>query len=257
MAVHLINSIASIPASPAAGDIIRFSAAITTGIPSTLKKVDGTTTETAIAVGSEYRYYGGPQLWLKIGSDVSATPLKDVSVLASTEFSSAILAAVHNETASGRIRKFGMSILHKALQAVNPLQLTFEHVTLYNKTAHADLPTASKTVPVQLDIRTGVTRHSFEDGYFAFTFFMTRAAYSDRTPVGFRFNREKFVFKARWDATQQSGGETIKITDQGATRLPGFYKASDTSFYAWTDLNFKTDIYKVVGHKLSLGLKTP
>ena len=255
MAVHLINSIASIPASPAAGDIIRFSAAITTGIPSTLKKIDGTTTETAIAVGSEYRYYGTN--WLKIGSDVSATPLKDVSVLASTEFSSAILAAVHNETASGRIRKFGMSILHKALQAVNPLGLVFEHVPLYNKTAEADLPRASKTTPVDLDIKTGVTRHSFADGYFAFTFFTNRGTYTDRDPDGFRFRYQRFIFKDQWDATQQSGGEAIVFIDSGANRLPGIWKASDTTFYVWTDTGFKINVYKIVGHKLTLGLKTP
>ena len=255
MAVHLISAISAIPASPAAGDIIRFSAAITTGIPSTLKKVDGTTTETAIAVGSEYRYYGTN--WLKIGSDVSATPLKDVSVLASTEFSNAIMAAVHNETASGRIRKFGMSILHKALQAVNPLQLTFEHVTLYERTAQADLPDGSTVNPVSLDIRTGVTRHNFNDGYFAFSFFSHRLNYTSRNPDGFYFAASRFVFKDRWDATQQSAGEVIQFYDIGGQRLPGLWKASNTSFYVWTDSGYNINIYKIVGHKLKIGLKTP
>ena len=255
MAVHLISSIAQIPASPAAGDIIRFSAAITTGIPSTLKKIDGTTQETAIGVGSEYRYFS-PN-WLKIGSDVSATPLKDAPVLAATEFSNAILAAVHNETASGRIRKFGIAILHKALQAVNPLQLEFEDVVLYERTADADIPESSATLPIDLDIKTGVTRHNFNDGYYAFTFFRGRNSYATRNPDGFNHSDDRFVSKARWFATQKAGGEVVRFSDAGVTRLPSVWKASDTSFFAYVDVGFKNTIFKVVGHKLTLGLQTP
>ncbi len=253
MAVHLISAISAIPASPAAGDIIRFSAAITTGIPSTLKKVDGTTTETAIAVGSEYRYYGTN--WLKIGSDVSATPLKDVSVLASTEFSNAILAAVHNETASGRIRKFGMSILHKALQAVNPLQLQLETVTLYEVTSNDDIPISSITNPIQLDIKQGITRHNFNDGYFAFEIYKGRDPYSPRNPDGYAHDESIIVFKDRWFATQQSGGEVIKFA--GTSKVPTVWKASNTSFFGWAESGFKTDIFKIEGHRLTLNLKTP
>ena len=254
MAVHLINAISAIPASPAAGDIIRFSAAITTGIPSTLKKVDGTTTETAIAVGSEYRYYGTN--WLKIGSDVSATPLKDVSVLASTEFSTAILAAVHNETASGRIRKFGMSILHKALQAVNPLQFSIEDVTLYNRTAITDLPQSSNTVPISLDIRTGVTRHNFDDGYFAFTFLGRRTTYTTKSANAYRYQVERFILKHRWFATQD-GNEVINLNDSGVTDTPRIWKASNTTFFAHAGVNKVTGLYSIIGHKLKLGLQTP
>lgn len=255
MAVYLINAISAIPASPAAGDIIRFSAAITTGIPTTLKKVDGTTQETAIGVGSEYRYYG-PN-WLKIGSDVSATPLKDAPVLAATEFSNAILAAVHNETDSGRIRKFGFAVAHKALQAANPLGVSFEDVTLYERTASADIPVSSVTVPVQLDIKEGVIRHSFNDGYFAFTFFRGRSSYSLRNPSGFVHTDSRFILKNRWFATQNAGGEVIPFSPSNETSLPRFWKASDTSFYAFTDTSKKINIYKIVGHKLLFTLQTP
>ena len=67
MAVDLINAVSNIPASPTAGDVIRFGTAITSGIPSNVKKANGTTTETAISVGDEYRYISTN--WMKIGGD--------------------------------------------------------------------------------------------------------------------------------------------------------------------------------------------
>ena len=62
-----ISSVASIPASPGRGDVLRFLASISDNIPDSLKERDGTTTVSSIAVGDEFRYDDGGSKWLKIG----------------------------------------------------------------------------------------------------------------------------------------------------------------------------------------------
>ena len=181
-------------------------------------------------------------------------PLKDEPILSASEFEEAILGAISDGTAQGRARQLGIAILHQALQAVNPLELIIENVTLYERTSNADIPLSSRSAPIQLDIKQGVTRHNFNDGYFAFTFFRGHHAYSTRSPEAYYHSNFKFVFKDRWFATQ-AGNEIIRFT--GTQRVPAIWKASDTSFFGFTANSFKTDIYKVVGHKLLLNLRTP
>lgn len=181
-------------------------------------------------------------------------PLKDEPILSASEFEDAILGAISDGTAQGRARQLGIAILHKALQAVNPLQLAVETTTLYERTTLNDLPVSSVTVPVQLDIKQGTTRHNFNDGYHAFTFYRGRRNFGDSNPDRF-YHESNFVFKDRWFATQQAGGEAIRFS--GQIRVPTIWKASNTSFFAWAFQAFKTDIFKIEGHKLTLNLQTP
>ena len=183
-------------------------------------------------------------------------PLKDEPILSPSEFADAILGAISDGTTTGRARQLGIALLHQALQAVNPLQLLIEDVTLYDRKTSADLAVSSKTVPVQLDIRTGATRHNFNDGYFAFTFLRGRVAYSFKDANAYIFSDQRFVTKDRWFATQ-GGNEVIRIVDRGITRAPGVWKASNTSFFAFLDNGHRNDIYRIVGHRLAINLKNP
>lgn len=180
-------------------------------------------------------------------------PLKDEPILSASEFENAILGAISDGTARGRVRQLGIALLHQALQATNPLELSVETTTLYERTDNASLPISSITVPVNLDIKQGATRHNFTDGYFAFTFFEGRIDYTNRNPDGY-YHESNFVFKDRWFATQQPGGEVIRFE---GTRPPSVWKASDTSFFAFAHASQRNNISKVVGHKFLLNLQTP
>lgn len=180
-------------------------------------------------------------------------PLKDEPILSDSEFEDAILGAISDGTAQGRARQLGIALLHQALQEVNPLQLVTESTTLYKRTTQTDLPNSSLTTAINLDIKQGTTRHNFNDGYFAFTFFRGRHNFANTNPD--RYSHETIlVFKDRWFATQQAGGEIIQY---GGIRPPRVWKASNTSFFSFSAAGFKTDIYRIDGHKLSLNLQTP
>ena len=181
-------------------------------------------------------------------------PLKDEPILSASEFADAILGAISDGTTGGRARQLGIALLHKALQAVNPLQFIFEDVTLYERTASSGVPLSSNTVPIQLDIKEGATRHNFNDGYFAFTFFRGRHAYTSRSREAFYHASDRFVTKDRWFATQD-GNEAIRF--DGTTRVPAVWKASDTSFFGFSATSYRNDIYKVIGHRIKLNLQTP
>ncbi|MDE0398880.1 MAG: hypothetical protein OXL96_13880 [Candidatus Poribacteria bacterium] len=60
-----INAVSDIPSSRMKGDVIRISTAIASNIPAILRGRDGTTTETALQVGNEYRWDGTN--YVKIG----------------------------------------------------------------------------------------------------------------------------------------------------------------------------------------------
>lgn len=182
-------------------------------------------------------------------------PLKDEPTLSDSEFAKAILGAISDGTAGGRARQLGIALLHQALQAVNPLQITVEDVVLYERTTSGDLPAVSLSTPVQLDIKTGVTRHNFNDGYFGFTFFLGRSRFTSPNPDRFYHQYQQFVTKGKWFATQKAGGEIIRIGSATSTRQ--LWKASDTSFLVYGPPRGNTYTYKVVGHKLELRLKTP
>ena len=238
MAVTLINSISSIPGSPTAGDIIRFSVVITSGIPSTVKKANGTTRETTIAVGSEYRYIGTN--WLKIGGDeIVTTPLKDATVLASSEFGNMIMAAVHNSQNAGRLRQFGASLLHQALQEANPLEGSTERIILFNESTNAGNN--------NLGIRTGVIRHSFNDDYFAIAFIGTQSNFpNDSFPL-------LYIPIEIWDDT--NSGQRLQYFTRGTSVGTAYiYKVSNTSFNINAPVPADLKIY---GYKLSFALETP
>ena len=183
MASTLINTIAQIPSNPDPGDIIRFGAVITTGIPNTIKKADGATTENRIGIGNEYRWYGTN--WLKIGGDsIETIPLKDATILDSSEFENMIMAAVHNNKNSGRLRKFGSSILHRALQSANALGFHFE--TIYNETVPNNIKGRTPSIPegnINLDYKSGSSgpRYSFDD-YIFLVFFAIRETRGNYNP---------------------------------------------------------------------------
>ena len=72
-----------------------------------------------------------------------------------------IMGAVHNELNSGRLRKFGSSILHQALQEANPLKITYEETDIFSRDFGSQLSIARSDITIDLDIKTGQTRHSF------------------------------------------------------------------------------------------------
>ena len=235
MAVTLINSISSIPGSPTAGDIVRFSAAITAGIPSTVKKANGTTRETAIVVGSEYRYIGTN--WLKIGGDeIVTTPLKDATVLASSEFEDMIMGAVHNDQNSGRLRQFGASLLHQALQAANPLELTIETDVIFAQ----DIATAGT---YNLSIESGSTRYSFVDYQLLVIEIATSQTVNPTTSM---------ILAKEWNDVYDSSRQVLIST---GTAQVSTYKVSDTSFYSSVHNN--VSVQRIVGLKINFALETP
>lgn len=183
-------------------------------------------------------------------------PLKDEPILSAAEFEDAILGAISDGTTAGRARQLGLTLLQQALQAVNPLQLQLTDVILYNRVTANDLPFSSTSVPVNLDIKEGTTRHNFDDGYFGFTFLRNRVAYTNKDSDAYHFSDERFISRDRWFATQD-GDEVIRIVDRGVTRTPGLWKASNTSFFANLDTNHKTDLFRIIGHRLSISLQTP
>ena len=258
MAVTLINSISSIPGSPTAGDIVRFSAAITAGIPSTVKKANGTTRETAIVVGSEYRYIGTN--WLKIGGDeIVTTPLKDATVLASSEFEDMIMGAVHNSQNSGRLRQFGASLLHQALQVANPLGLTIEDIDIFSRDYGSELWIPNAPVlgtAIDLDIKEGTTRHSFADDYFAYSIVFTNQQTNDSS----KRIANAFMTQAQLDLElptdyQATVGSFISLGISSGGAID-FRKLSDTSI-AFRSISTSDYLHKIIGHKFTVELETP
>ena len=264
MAATLVNAVADIPASPTAGDIVRFGTAITSGIPSNVKKANGTTTETLITVGSEYRYIGTN--WMRIGGDViETTPLKDATVLASSEFADAILGAVHNDLVSGKLRQFGMSLLHQALQDVNPIQVSLETTAIFERDygSEVDIPNRTESYgTINLDIESGNTRHSFADGYFGYLFIFVNSQ-TDNTSKEIM---PLFVWQEDIDISYPSNYHA----DRGTGNILG--KRGTTNPYIIhirkvNDTSFKTQFYtvqteelylqKIIGYKLETSLETP
>ena len=252
MAVTLINAVADIPASPTAGDIIRFGTAITSGIPSSVKKANGTTTETAILVGSEYRYIGTN--WLRIGGDpIQSSPLKDASTLADGEFETAILGAVSNGLNSGRIRKFGFEKAQQALQAENPIQIDIEGTEILQRAYGSEIEGSSLSPgsTVNLDIREGTTRHSFADGYFGYLFIFVNHRTNNASKSIYRV----FMMQEEIDISyppnySENSGLIGPIT---STNNFAIRKINNTSFKFFGG----DTLQKIIGYKLELSLQTP
>ena len=253
MASTLINAVADIPSSPTAGDIVRFGTAISTGIPSNVKKANGTTTETLITVGSEYRYIGTN--WMRIGGDVIETiPLKDASILDSAEFASAIMGAVHNDLDSGKLRQFGMSLLHQALQSVNPIIVGLETTTIFERAYGSEIfiPSGSTSVTINLDIESGSIRHSFNDGYFGYLFIITSSQTNNTT----KRIRPAFVWQEDIDITYPPNFDANQGTQHAAgLRLIHIKKINNTSFKI--AINTAEYLQKIIGYKLVVSLETP
>ena len=258
MAATLINAVADIPASPTAGDIIRFGTEITSGIPSSVKKANGTTTETLITVGSEYRYISTN--WMRIGGDVIiTTPLKDADVLASGEFADAILGAVHNDLVSGELRQFGFSLLHQALQSVNPLEVGLETTTIFERDygSEASIARTSFTT-INLDIESGVIRHSFADGYFGYLFIFTDQTTDNVSKsLGSIFLLQEVIDASYPTNYHADYGFNYDVRfDTLATRV-SIRKINNTSFKARAPDITGFYLQKIIGYKLEAGLQTP
>ena len=86
----------------------------------------------------------------------NTTPLKDQPTLAASEFTTAILGAVHDDTGQGRLRQLGFAIVHQALQAANPLKFTRD--LIFHRTPDiaigTERPTRTLIYPSLLDNRT-------------------------------------------------------------------------------------------------------
>ena len=241
MAIDLINAISAIPSSPDEGDIIRFSTSITSGIPNIVKKANGTTRETSIIVGGEYRYIGTN--WLKIGGDeIQTTPLKDATVLVESEFENMIMGAVHNSQNSGRLRQLGASILHQALQAANPLSLQFENDIIFENDINS-------SGTYNLDIRTGSTPYTFTD--YQSLVFESGTSPIDTAHATYLIPRS--VFETEYDSSRP-----LRVAAQagGNSSSPEIYRVSNTSFYCMLGNNAYS-IQKIIGIKVNLNLETP
>ena len=180
-------------------------------------------------------------------------PLKDEPILSESEFEEAILGAISDMTSQGRARKLGIALLSQALHAVNPLQVEYEDEVLYERQTLDELPFTSSTTPIQLDIKTGRTRHNFNDGYFGFTFFYRNNRLTTTNPDRFYYQQQQFITKSQLFDTQGNPASTIFLS--GISRF--VWKASDTSFFVYAGSAAKTHLYKVVGHKIVIRLKTP
>ena len=248
MAATLVNAVADIPASPTAGDIVRFGTAISTGIPSNVKKANGTTTETSITVGSEYRYIGTN--WMRIGGDViETTPLKDASVLDSGEFASMILGAVHNDLDSGELRQFGTSLLHQALQSANPIQVGLETTIMFERNYGSEVALSGT---INLDIESGTIRHSFNGGYFGYLFIVTEHQAASTAKRLY----PRFIWQEDIDIVYPTGDDPIFGTahNMSSSRLFFIRKINNTSFEGRTS---DTYLQKIIGYKLAVSLETP
>ena len=53
----------------------------------------------------------------------NTNPLKDQPILDPSEFTTAILGAVHDDTGQGRLRQLGFAIAHQALQAAQSAEV--------------------------------------------------------------------------------------------------------------------------------------
>ena len=80
----------------------------------------------------------------------NTSPLKDQRLLNASEFTTAILGAVHTDTEQGRLRKFGFALAHQALQSANPLKITLEHVHQYIPRNSGDNVTENTTTPIDI-----------------------------------------------------------------------------------------------------------
>ena len=233
MATTLINAISDIPASPTAGDIIRFGTAITSGIPNKVKKANGTTRETIIIVGSEYRYIGTN--WMKIGGDeIETTPLKDITTLAESEFETMIMGAVHNAQNSGRLRKFGLSLLHQALLEVNPLSFELERETLYDNTITVD--------------GTYIFDNSRNINDYLFLEFETLNGVVGGASTVYYI----ITTKNKWKRT--SSTSFLRIHENTGATTSELYYVSDTSFYIDKSTSGNPDL-KIYGYKPSISLE--
>ena len=184
----------------------------------------------------------------------NTSPLKDQTPLNASEFTTAILGAVHDNTEQGRLRKLGFAIAHQALQAVNPLRLTFEEVTLFENSTGS--LTHNITTPYNLDIKSGLTRHNFNDDYFGFTFVFYESTQSKTNPDRLGPHKQDFIWKNKWFETQT---DTTKSVAWSATHgTSHFWKSSDTSFFATNNsTGLNPEIKRIIGHKITLELETP
>ena len=148
-----------------------------------------------------------------------------------------------------------MAILHQALQAANPLQLTIEDVTLFENSGTS--VSSSLTTPHNLDIKQGSTRHNFNDNYFAFTFVFNEANVTNANPDIKADFIEKFVSRDRWFETQNDNIKAISPSNS-ASYPRACWKASDTSFFGYNQQpSAAFALKRIIGHRLSLSLETP
>ena len=165
------------------------------------------------------------------------TPLKDQPVLAPSEFENAILGAVHNDTANGRLRKLGMAILHQALQAANPLGFTTEETVIYSEKS------TSVSTDISLDIKSGSTRHSFADSY---SFIATERFFGNKVehrliPIG--------VFNLL------NNSRRLALYEYSNQNTPVIWRVSDTSFRMGGNSG-ASYLVKITGIQLTVSLET-
>ena len=174
-------------------------------------------------------------------------PLKDEPILSTDEFATAILAAVHDTTPEGRARQLSIARAAQALQAVNPLQMLIEDVTLWE----SDTSPAGTEYRTEhfLDLKQRSVRHNFTDNYFAFTFFFGLRTISEPNPDKMIFESQIFCTKDVFFESETEKGITIEGVTSTSRGI--IWKASNTSFFS------TNSIRKIVGHRLTLSLKTP
>ena len=176
----------------------------------------------------------------------NTTPLKDQPILdVASEATTAILGAVHDNTSQGRLRKLGIAILHQALQVANPFNLELESVEILARTSANAIVSSNVFSEYDLDIKEGITRHSFEDNYYSFTFILSN-------PSG--TSLESFYFsKNEIDLTSN----TVSVSKPRPNSTFRFRKLSNTSFELMRTANYSMPgLIKIIGHKINLELET-
>ena len=168
---------------------------------------------------------------------MSDVKLKDRNTLRRSEYATAIMGAVSDETNAGETRKFTMAEMAEILAVVAPVTPTWERTTLFDgdatPEANSDRDDFSNTVH-NLGFKRGSsgTRHNLTDGYTFFVFYFNYSTNQDAADKKWAPNYpipSILILEAT-----ESSPTTIPIGPSGynddSNNAISFAKNTDTSF---------------------------
>ena len=151
--------------------------------------------------------------------------------LTEAEEDDALMAFTSANDASGRWRKKKISKFAESLHRENPLEVVWDDTTIFEdysspstRFERASGTTIFATTTHNLDIKSGVNRHSFADGYTHFVFYVN----GDSTPDALRDAKFIVIAPEVIDSTETSPARLG--AEPGAIRILAITKVSNTSF---------------------------